>query len=151
MYYEGIGSIFDSTADAYVNPVNCLGVSGAGLAKEFVSRFPQNQTLLKEAAKKNMVCLGRVHLVNLPPGLHEPFWIINFPTKQHWKDKSELWLIEMGLLDLEKKIKSYSIPSIAFPALGCGLGGLDWVDVNHLLWSFAKRLPDVAVTVYRPK
>lgn len=122
------GNIFDSPAEVLVNPVNCVGTMGAGLARQFRERFHENY-------KRYLIECGHGRL--LPGGV---FWfdeagkeIANFPTKYHWRDFSKLGDIKSGLDDLVAKIAIRGVRSIAIPALGCGLGGLNWSDVKPLI------------------
>ena len=124
------GNILDADVEALVNPVNCVGVMGAGLALQFKRKFPANFTHYKLACKYEEVYLGSVLLHY---NIRHPKWIINFPTKYHWKDKSSILSIQLGLNDLVRTIEKHQIQSIAIPKLGCGLGGLDWEVVKPLL------------------
>ena len=83
--------------------------------------------------------------------LIQPYYIINFPTKRHWRDKSRLEDIQAGLKSLAVAIDKYKIKSIAIPALGCGLGGLDWRHVQSLIMRELQHLNDVYVIIYKPK
>ena len=122
------GSVFGQGCEAIVNPVNCAGVMGAGLALEFKKRFPHNFTIYADHCKKGEVKTGRVLMVL--NGDRPPAWIINFPTKDHWRDPSRMEWIEDGLADMARQISTRGIESVAVPALGCGLGGLKWRDVK---------------------
>ena len=124
-------SIFETEAEAIVNPVNCVGVSGAGLAREFARRYPENDRLYKEACKEGRVLPGRGIIT--ATGLDGPIYIVNSPTKRHWRDKSCLNDIRLGLRNLHRELLRRSIRLIALPALGAGLGGLDWRDVWELI------------------
>jgi O-acetyl-ADP-ribose deacetylase (regulator of RNase III) len=142
------GDIFDSGAEALVVPVNCVGVAGAGLAKEFAKRFPAWAECYKIACRKN--------------GAHPElsvFWphndtarpiIISFPTKKHWRDKSDIEMIKRGVWRLIPEVVNMGIESIAIPALGCGLGGLKWEDVWPILEQFGLAMTDTVVMVYAP-
>lgn len=122
--------IFETGAEVLVNPVNCLGVCGAGLAKEFKERFPASCAWLKALGGKGHIRLGNVYRYEEPPG-SVPNAIWHFPTKQHWRDSSEIEDIKEGLDSLVKDTMSIRPASIAIPALGCGLGGLPWDDVLY--------------------
>ena len=134
-------SIFSSPAQTLVNPVNTAGVSGKGLALEFKRWFPQNQRLLLSRIGTEFR-IGDI-LLWCPP--YSPVWIVNFPTKTTWKQPSKLQYIEMGLERLQAAMKfqnSYRrIESLAFPLLGCGLGGLKREDVQPLIEEFAVSCP----------
>ena len=136
-------------ATALVNPVNCVGVSGKGLALEFKRRFPENFEAYRAFCKCNAMFIGDVFIPEKGPGI--PRFIVNFPTKQHWKHKSNLNGIALGLCSLRRAICSFAISSIAIPALGCGLGGLAWEDVRRLIAIALDNLPDVEILVYKPE
>lgn len=141
-------SIFDVPAEALVNPVNCVGVSGKGLALSFRKRFPDNYQHYRETCLQNQLKLGEVLVFERTA---PPRFIINFPTKYHWRNPSHLSAIEQGLGNLKCAVRQYAIQSIAIPALGCGLGGLEWKNVRPLLEAFAESLPDVEVYLFPPK
>ena len=121
--------IFQTGAEAIVNPVNTVGVMGAGLALEFKNRFPLNFKLYKEACRNGSMKTGRIFMTR-NHGSENPKWIVNFPTKDHFRNPSRMEWIEDGLDDLAQAINERKIRSIAMPALGCGLGGLKWKDVR---------------------
>ena len=139
------GSIFDSPAEAIVNPVNCVGAMGKGLALQFRKRYRKNYGSYKLACLEGRIQLGRVSLFR---DLDK--WIINFPTKYHWREHSELRNLETGLVDLKLKIRIAGITSVAIPALGCGLGELDYKDVQPLLETSLKD-EDQLFYLYSPK
>lgn len=111
------GSIFDADVEVLVNPVNCVGVMGAGLAKEFKVRYPLHHMEYVRACGIKFIKLGKVY-----PTLRANKMIIMFPTKHHWKHRSILQDVIEGCEDLVKVIQHYGIESIAIPALGCGFG-----------------------------
>lgn len=119
------GDIFSVDTDALVNPVNCVGVMGKGLALEFKKRFPKNFDAYKKACESNLLVPGTM-LVYETGVDTSPRYVINFPTKLHWKNPSRLVYVESGLVSLRDEIRRLCLRSIALPALGCGLGGLDW-------------------------
>ena len=121
--------IFEVEVKALVNPVNCVGVAGAGLARAFKQRYVENFIMYKEACENGHVIPGRVFITKTTSGRY----IINFPTKAHWRDKSNLHWIEAGLADMVKKLNFMRVQSVAIPMLGCGLGGLPWSDVRPLI------------------
>lgn len=139
------GSIFDSSAECLVNPVNCVGVMGKGLALEFKKRYPMYFQHYKNQCSSKLICPGFVDLWK-----DDKVGIVSFPTKDHWKKGSKLDYIILGLLNLEKLLVSERIDSIALPALGCGLGGLPWGQVKHYLELSFKDNP-VEATVYLPR
>ena len=125
------GSIFESDAEAIVNPVNCVGVSGAGLAKRFAQLFPKNDRLYKEACKDGRIRPGRGLITET--GDDNPRYIVNFPTKRRWRDRSRLSDIRLSLRSLYRELLRRGIRSIALPALGAGLDGLEWMAVQRLI------------------
>ena len=136
-------------AEALVNTVNCVGVMGRGIALQFKEHFPENFKAYAAACKREEVQPGRMFITERG-GLGLPHYLINFPTKRHWKGKSRLSDIEAGLSALAADIHRLKITSIALPPLGAGLGGLDWADVRPLIVAALDNLPDVQVIVYEP-
>jgi len=126
------GDIFSEDVDAIVNTVNCVGVMGRGLALQYKNKFPQNFKEYAQACKKGGVIPGKMFIYQTGQ-LTNPKYIINFPTKRHWKSKSKLKDIEKGLDDLMQAIEKHNINSIAIPPLGSGLGGLDWKNVKSVI------------------
>jgi O-acetyl-ADP-ribose deacetylase (regulator of RNase III) len=144
------GDILKADAEALVNTVNCVGFMGRGIAAQFKRAFPKNFAAYELACKHGEVRPGKMLVV--PTGeLVGPRWIINFPTKRHWRGKSRLEDIESGLVALVDEIKRREIRSVAVPPLGCGLGGLDWADVLPRIEQAFAVLPDVRVLVYAPE
>ena len=142
------GNIFHSGCEALVNPVNCVGVMGKGLALQFKRRFPANFTAYAEACRAGELVPGRMHLFDT--GSPKPRYIINFPTKRHWRDDSRLDDVAHGLGALAGVIAANDIRSIAVPPLGCGLGGLPWHDVRQLIDRHLSPLDRVDIVVYGP-
>ncbi len=126
------GDLFESRAEALVNAVNCVGVMGKGIALQFKQRFPENFSLYADACLFQEVQIGKM-FVTQPTDPSLPRWIINFPTKKHWSNPSKLEWIEDGLKDLRRFLIEQKVQSVAIPALGAGLGGLDWSDVRALI------------------
>lgn len=126
------GDLFESHSEALVNPVNCVGVMGKGLALQFKQRFPENFRLYDAACVFREVKVGKM-FVTQPTDPSLPRWVINFPTKKHWSNPSKLEWIEDGLKDLRRFLIEQKVQSVAIPALGAGLGGLDWKDVRKLI------------------
>lgn len=114
------GDIFDSEARGLVNPVNCVGVAGAGLARQFRDRWPVQMEQYTAFCKAGNLSPGKVHDILIPGGQR----ILNVPTKVHWKDSSRPDDISSGLSGLRRYVEETGIKSIAIPPLGCGLGGL---------------------------
>jgi O-acetyl-ADP-ribose deacetylase (regulator of RNase III) len=135
--------IFGSTADALVNPVNCRGVMGKGLALQFKTRFPECFGPYKEACDAGLLRPGILVRV---PSTYGPD-IIMFPTKDHWREPSRLEWIEQGLAYLKAHYSEWGIRSLAMPKIGCGLGGLDWRDVRPLIEKYLADEP-LQVEVY---
>lgn len=130
--------IFASSTDVLVNPVNCVGVMGKGLALSFKNKFPDMYKQYKKDCHDGKVVIGRINVYSyFEEETLDQKYIFNFPTKKHWKDNSNLAEIEEGIKDLLSKIEEYQIDSIAIPRIGCGLGGLDWeADVQPLLYKY---------------
>lgn len=122
------GDLLQSDAAALVNPVNCVGVMGAGLALDFKARFPSMFERYRDECRRNLITLGKMHVYKASKHL-----IINFPTKRHWREGSSIGAIKDGLVDLVRVVREREIPSVAIPQLGCGLGGLAWEDVRPLI------------------
>lgn len=121
--------ILTANVEAIVNPVNCVGVMGKGVALEFKKAYPANFALYKAACERGDMKPGTVYTV-LTGKRVNPRYIINLPTKRHWRDNSRMDDIDSGLIDLVKTVNDFAIKSIAIPALGCGNGGLRWADVR---------------------
>ena len=144
-----IGDILKEQAEALVNTVNCVGVMGRGIALQFKKAFPANFTAYADACRKHVVIPGRMFVFSTG-FLIDPKYIINFPTKRHWREKSRLVDIEEGLNDLVHVVEQKGISSIAIPPLGCGLGGLDWFTVQQLIEERFSGLKDVHCSVFAP-
>ncbi|MDD4454626.1 MAG: macro domain-containing protein [Candidatus Methanomethylophilaceae archaeon] len=149
-YIQG-GDIFDSHADALVNPVNCKGVMGKGIALEFKKRFPEYFRIYRETCIQEKLRPGillYVHLDVQPPLFeNQQPAVVMFPTKDDWRKRSQLNWIEDGLQFLKNHYKQWNIKSIALPQLGCGLGGLDWENVEPLIEKYFEG-EDLEVEVY---
>lgn len=150
MLSEETGSLLGAHADALVNTVNTVGVMGKGLALQFKQAYPGNFRAYQAACKRGEVRLGRMFVYEAP-NLGQPRYVINFPTKGHWRSRSRLDDIRTGLRDLRQVIADCGIRSIAVPPLGCGNGGLDWRDVRLLITAALGDLTDVRVLVYPPQ
>ena len=144
------GDILTEDAEAIVNTVNCVGVMGRGIALQFKNAFPDNFKSYATACKREEVQPGRMFVFETG-GLTNPKFIINFPTKRHWRGKSRMEDIESGLKVLIDLIKEKGIQSIAIPPLGSGLGGLDWSQVQSKIEEALKGLQDVRVIIFEPK
>ncbi|WP_027708950.1 macro domain-containing protein [Zooshikella ganghwensis] len=143
------GNIFEDDAEALVNPVNCVGVMGKGLALEFKKRFPENFKSYKQQCTQKLLETGKVYITE------EQFdgskkYIVNFPTKMHWRGKSKLEYIQSGLEDLVIQCKNFSIKSVAIPAIGAGLGGLKWEEVKKVIFDQLAEVSEICFVVYEP-
>lgn len=143
------GDILLSDAEALVNTVNCVGVMGRGIALQFKKMFPDNFKAYAAACKRQEVQPGRMFVFDTGQ-LTPPRYIINFPTKRHWRGKSRMEDIESGLMALVATIHEHGIRSIAIPPLGSGLGGLDWAQVRPRIDTALSELEDVRVKVFEP-
>lgn len=144
------GDILKSEAEALVNTVNCVGVMGRGVALQFKNAFPENFKAYAAACKREEVQPGRLFVFETGQ-LTPPRYVINFPTKRHWRGKSRIEDIEAGLKALVEVIRTRRIRSIALPPLGSGLGGLDWTaEVRPRIEAALHLLDDVHVIVYEP-
>lgn len=145
------GNLFDdfNKVEAIVNTVNCVGVMGKGVAKEFSKRFPSLLPKYKLKCSNKELIIGK-NFVYTIPNYKETRYIINFPTKKHWRNDSKLEYIKDGLDDLAKVLKDHKIKSIAMPALGCGNGNLEWDIVKPLIIDKLAQLNDLKVIVYEP-
>jgi O-acetyl-ADP-ribose deacetylase (regulator of RNase III) len=143
------GNLLESQAEALVNTVNCVGVMGKGIALQFKQAFPQNYAFYRTACEHGQVQLGQV-LVYDTGQMINPRYIINFPTKHHWKENSRIENIESGLKALVAEVTQRNIKSIAIPPLGAGSGGLGWAEVRHLIEQAFAPLTRVEVQLYKP-
>ena len=144
------GDILRAEAEALVNTVNCVGVMGRGIALQFKKVFPENFKSYKAVCDKKELRPGTMFVYDLNR-LYNPRYVINFPTKRHWKGKSRMEDIEAGLQALVKEVRKRHIHSIAIPPLGCGLGGLLWEEVRVKIEGAFQCLSDVHVFLYEPK
>ena len=141
------GDIFEADAEALVNTVNCVGVMGRGIALQFRKAFPENYKAYREVCDR-----GELHpgMMFVHKRLHDPRYVINFPTKRDWRSKSRLEDIEAGLKALVEEVRARGIRSIAIPPLGSGLGGLDWAEVRPRIEAAFRALPEVRVLLFEP-
>ena len=144
------GDILLDDAEALVNTVNCVGVMGRGIALQFKNAFPENFKVYAAACKRQEILPGKM-FVYKTGRLSHPHYIINFPTKRHWRGKSRIEDIDAGLAALVEVIHQYDIRSIAVPPLGSGLGGLDWSEVKSHIFHALQPLNEVSITVYEPQ
>lgn len=146
---KATGDLLAADVEALVNTVNCVGVMGKGIALQFKRRFPAVFKEYAAACKRGEIQIGRMQVV--PTGLLDgPQWVINFPTKKHWRSPSRLEYVQSGLDDLRRVLVDYGIRSVAVPPLGAGNGGLDWSDVQPLIQTALQDLEGVRVVIYQP-
>lgn len=144
------GDILNADAEALVNTVNCVGIMGRGVALQFKNAFPKNFEAYAAACERNEVQPGRMFIYETGE-LTNPRYIINFPTKRHWRGKSRISDIEAGLKALKEEVRRLGIRSIAIPPLGSGLGGLDWSEVRPRIIETFHSLPEVRVELFEPR
>lgn len=135
----------DIQRDALVNTINCVGVMGKGIALEYKKRYPKMFKQYQQACNDRKIEIGKMWCFHTPTNL-----IINFPTKDHWKNPSKYEWIELGLIDLKKVIQEKKIKRIRIPALGCSNGKLSFTKVLTLMEIHLKELVDVQILVYPP-
>ena len=143
------GNLLDAQAEALVNAVNTVGVMGKGIALAFKQRFELNYRLYAAACHAGEVQVGRMFVTETGVAAG-PRWIVNFPTKQHWRQPSHLPWVTAGQADLQRFIRQQGVRSIAIPALGAGLGGLAWPDVRAAIEAALADLHEVQIDVYEP-
>ena len=144
------GNILAEDAEALVNTVNCVGFMGRGIALQFKKAWPENFKAYEAACRRKEVQPGRMFVFETGQ-LVSPRYIINFPTKRHWRGKSKIEDIDAGLEALVAEVRARGIRSIAVPPLGAGLGGLDWADVRWRIERAMTTLPDVRAVVFEPR
>ena len=148
-FIDAHGNLLEAEVEALANSVNTVGVMGKGIALQFKNAFPANFKAYEAACKRQAVRLGEVFVFD-NGRLTTPQWIINFPTKGHWRARSRIRDVAEGLDDLRDVIEELGISSIALPPLGCGHGGLDWDEVRSLVMERLDGL-DVVVHLYAPE
>jgi len=149
MIEDASGDLFDANVDALVNAVNTVGVMGKGLALAFKQKFPENYTAYRKACRAGDLNIGRMFVFDNAPAT--PRWLINFPTKRHFRSASKIDDIRFGLLDLIEQLREHAITSVAMPALGCGFGGLDWAEVRPLIVDAFSAIPSMRVLLFAPR
>ncbi len=143
------GNILQADTEALVNTVNTVGVMGKGIALAFKKAFPENFKIYRQLCEDKKFDIGDLLITNT--GQIRPKFIVNFPTKKHWRRRSEIEFIEIGMKKLVKEIKEKQIKSIAIPPLGCGNGGLNWSDVKTVILRELEGVDkDVEVVIYEP-
>ena len=143
------GNILTDDSDAIVNTVNCVGVMGRGIALQFKNAWPENFKAYAAACKREQVRPGRMFVFEVGQ-LTSPRYIINFPTKRHWRGNSRIEDIDAGLIALVSEIQARGLRSVAIPPLGSGLGGLNWSDVRPRIEAALEVLPNVRVRIFEP-
>jgi O-acetyl-ADP-ribose deacetylase (regulator of RNase III) len=143
------GDLLAADAEALVNTVNCVGIMGRGVALQFKEAFPENFKAYEQACKEQQVQPGRMFVFETGQ-LTNPKWIINFPTKRHWRGNSRMEDIESGLVALREVIETHHIRSIALPPLGSGLGGLPWPAVRTRIVNELADIPDLKLMLFEP-
>lgn len=144
------GDIITENAEALVNTVNCVGIMGRGIALQFKNAYPENFKSYVAACKRNEIQPGRMFVFETRQ-LMNPHYIINFPTKRHWRGKSRIEDIDAGLISLAEIVHSLNIKSIALPPLGSGLGGLNWSEVRPRIEATLKTFRDLEVVIFEPR
>ncbi|WP_350306597.1 type II toxin-antitoxin system antitoxin DNA ADP-ribosyl glycohydrolase DarG [Photorhabdus viridis] len=143
------GNLLDAPVEALVNTVNTVGVMGKGIALMFKERFPLNMQAYAKACKQKQVVTGKMFVTETGE-LMGPRWIVNFPTKQHWRVDSKMEWIETGLQDLRLFLIENQVRSIAIPPLGAGNGGLNWPEVKIRIEKTLSDLHDTEILIYEP-
>lgn len=149
MITEATGNLLDAPAEALVNTVNTVGVMGKGVALQFKRAFPENFVAYERACKAGDVQPGRIFVFETH-ALSGPRYILNFPTKRHWRGFSRIEDIEAGLRALVAEVRRLGVRSVAVPPLGCGNGGLDWAEVRPRIEQAFSALPEVQVLLFAP-
>ncbi|PEZ55075.1 MULTISPECIES: type II toxin-antitoxin system antitoxin DNA ADP-ribosyl glycohydrolase DarG [Bacillus cereus group] len=149
IYEKGDLFKYLNQVEAIINTVNCVGVMGKGIALEFKKRYPENFHIYKNKCFSKELTIGKSFIYEIPYNEKTKF-IINFPTKLHWRNPSKIEYIEKGLDNLIKLIAEYDIKSIAMPALGCGNGNLDWGIVKPLIEKKLGVLNDIKIFIFEP-
>ena len=150
MIEDGRGHLLQADVEALVNTVNTVGHMGKGIALQFKQAYPENFAVYAQAVRRGEVRPGSMLVV--PTGfVTNPHYIINFPTKRHWRGRSRVEDIEAGLSALVAEIERLGLKSIAIPPLGCGNGGLEWADVKPRIVRALEKVPDVRVLLFEPR
>lgn len=137
-------NIFETRCQTIVNTVNCVGVMGKGIALEMKNRYPEMFEKYKDFCQKGYIDIGKLWLYKYS----DEKWILNFPTKKHWKDNSEYEYIEEGMKKFLNTYKERGIKTIAFPMLGCNNGGLDKDKVLQIMVQYLIKCEDIIVEIY---
>lgn len=136
-------NIFNSQCQTLVNTINCVGVMGKGLALEMKNRYPEMFSLYQDFCNKQLIDIGKLWIYK-----SDDKWILNFPTKKHWKNNSEYEYIEAGMKKFVETYKEKGITTIAFPMLGCNNGGLNKDKVLEIMTKYLIQCEDIIVEIY---
>lgn len=150
MITRGTGDLLLAEVDALVNAVNTVGVMGKGIALQFKRAYPENFADYKASCDRGDVVVGRMHVHEVRGREDGPRFIVNFPTKRHWRARSRIEDIEAGLVALRAEIVGRGITSLAVPPLGCGHGGLPWHEVEPMIRQALGDVPGVGIRLYEP-
>lgn len=143
------GNLLEADVEAVVNTVNTEGIMGKGVALQFRKAYPDNYEAYRRACEADEVQPGRMFVFDRQ-ALTNPRFIINFPTKRHWRNPSRMEDIESGLKALVADVRRLDVRSVAVPPLGCGLGGLPWPEVQQRMREAFAQVPEVRWLVYAP-
>jgi O-acetyl-ADP-ribose deacetylase (regulator of RNase III) len=144
------GNLLHEDAEAIVNTVNTVGIMGKGIALQFKKAYPDNFSVYKKACDNHSLIVGNV--LTVPTlSMTNPLYIINFPTKKHWKGSSKMEFIEHGLQSLVDEVRRLRIQSVALPPLGCGLGGLVWDEVRPKMEAAFAQSPETQWIIFAPQ
>ena len=144
-FKQGKGSLFDSDAETLVNPVNCRGTMGKGLALQFARRYPAVEETYKRDCAQGLVEPGKTRLYRTDT----PVTVANLPTKDDWRQRSRIQWVRSGLSSLAEAMAKERLTSVAVPAVGAGLGGLSWKEVETAIYEILNDT-DLTVTIYPP-
>jgi len=148
MYEMTTGDLLGNTeVEAIVNTVNIVGAMGKGIALQFRNKYPKMYVEYKKACDRHELEAGKMHVYDLGEG-NKPRYIINFPTKRHYRDKSRLEDIKSGLIALVKELRERNIKTVAIPALGCRNGGLNWGQVRPFIQTTFKFAEEIKAIIY---
>jgi O-acetyl-ADP-ribose deacetylase (regulator of RNase III) len=144
------GDLLNAPVEALVNAVNTVGVMGKGIALQFRKKFPEMFRAYEAACRSAEVRIGAMHVFDRGDSFSSARWIVNFPTKRHWREPSRIADVDAGLVDLVAVVRRLGIKSIAIPPLGCGLGGLDWNEVRPRIESAFAADKELRVLLFCP-
>ena len=146
------GDIFNSDMETLINPCNCVGIAGAGLSLEFKKRYPESHKyylVWSNDKPKPGTSFSFCRELEKDPKTNKMHNVICLPTKDHWKDPSKLEYVEASLALFCAMYKALKITSVAFPALGCGLGSLSWQEIEPIMLKYLEKL-EIPVEIYKP-